>query len=96
MAWQRFRIAYKTDDCLDWGRRPGNPGIAGYVALMARSWLAMRAASVPPWFLPAVGAAYVALALAAVVLNQLELRLQLVHYRVRSQVHLNLHSCSSF
>lgn len=56
------------------------------MALVVRSWPALCGAAVPPWFLPAVGAAYLLLALAVVYLTKTELRLPLVLYRARAQV----------
>ena len=71
------------------GQEPaGAARCAGYVALVVRSWPSLWGAAVPPWFLPAVGAAYLLLALAAVYLTQTELRMPLVHYRMRAQVGL--------
>lgn len=52
---------------------------AGYCSLLAQSWPVLINAS--RWLLPVVVVASAALAAAAVVLNQLELRLPLVHFR---------------
>lgn len=56
--------------------------MSGYCSLLAQSWPVLMAAS--RWLLPTVAMAYTVLATAAVTLNQLEMRLPLIHYRDRA------------
>lgn len=56
--------------------------MSGYASQLVRSWPVLMSAS--SWLLPTVAAAYAVLATAAVTLNQLELRLPLIHFHNRT------------